>query len=116
MEMVGKLCLVMDHQRPLMPKNMLVLNRYLNCLNVRGNPLSGIFFKIHGESVVVDDPLQGTICRPFPLYATFSTDMKYFGEYNWLSFLHLQYFMSVKKKWHIMEMVGKLCLAKVTTI
>jgi hypothetical protein len=61
--------------------------------------------------VVVDDPLQGTICRPFPLYATFSTDMKYFGEYNWLSFLHLQYFMSVKKKWHIMEMVGKLCLA-----
>jgi hypothetical protein len=32
------------------------------------------------------------------------------GEYNWLIFLHQQYFMSVKKKWHIMEMVGKLCL------
>jgi hypothetical protein len=47
--------------------------------------------------VVVDDPLQGTICRPFPLYATFSTDMKYFGEYNWLSFIHQQYFMSVYK-------------------
>ena len=31
--------------------------------------------------------------------------------YNWLSFIYQQYFMSVKK-WHIMEMVGNLCLVK----
>jgi len=32
------------------------------------------------ELVVVDDPLQGTICRPFPLYATFWPTWNIIGE------------------------------------
>ena len=50
--MVGKLCLVMDHQRPLMPNIFLVLNRYQlyyqNCLNVGGTLYPEHFSKFTG--------------------------------------------------------------------
>ena len=48
MEMVGKLCLVIDHQRQLMPNNVLVLNRYQNCLNVGGALYPEHFSKFTG--------------------------------------------------------------------
>jgi hypothetical protein len=43
---------------------MYVISQELNLQDSNPNPLIL-------SSVGFDDPLQGTICRPFPLYATF---------------------------------------------